>query len=337
MAVKFLVIRFSSIGDIVLTSPVLRVIKNQVPGSEVHFVTKSAYSSLMKANPHIDKIHILEDKISPLIEQLSLEKFDYIIDLHNNIRSGQIKRHVGAKSFTFNKLNIKKWLLVNFKLDCLPDVHVVDRYMETLKPIGLENDSAGTEYFIPENEGYDINLLPAKFKSGFIAFAIGGSYFTKKLPAEKVIEACRQISFFPVVLLGGKNELETGDGIVSNTDGNVLNLCGKLTIHESASLIRQANLVLTNDTGLMHIAAAFKKKTLTFWGNTVPAFGMWQYMPQPESVNLEVLGLSCRPCSKLGYDKCPKGHFKCMLDLDMGEAARWVKQNFTPARQQMLS
>jgi ADP-heptose:LPS heptosyltransferase len=327
MKVKFLVIRFSSIGDIVLTTPVVRGLKQQVEEAEVHFVTKEKHAPLLFGNPNIDKVHILHEKITPLLDELQQENFDYIIDLHRNIRSGQIKRRLKVPSFTFDKLNIKKWMLVNFKINKMPDSHVVDRYMAVLSVFDVQNDSLGLDFYIREDEEYPADHLPVGYSGGFVAIVIGGTYYTKRLPAQKVAEICTKISH-PVVLLGGDKEFETGEEIMKMVSGNVVNLCGKLSIHQSASLIRQARVVLTNDTGLMHIAAAFKKKILSFWGNTVPAFGMVPYLPDPVSVMLQVDSLNCRPCSKLGYNKCPRKHFNCMNNIDTEMAADWVKANF---------
>lgn len=327
MRIKFLIIRFSSIGDIVLTSPVSRMLKKQVPHSEVHFVTKAHFAHILAPNPNIDKIHTLNRNMSELLSALKAEKFDYIIDLHNNIRSTQIKLSLNTRSFTFDKLNLKKWLLTNLKINCMPNIHIVDRYLGTISGFIMGNDHEGLDYHIPPESEYDLATLPEVYRNGYIAFVIGGTYFTKRLPENKIIEICRQINH-PVVLLGGKREIATGKRVTEAVKGNVLNLCGKPGLHESASLIRQAAVVLTNDTGMMHIASAFRKKILSFWGNTVASLGMYPYMPHPASFRLEVNGLKCRPCSKLGYNKCPKGHFKCMNDIDTSFAVKWVREHF---------
>lgn len=324
---KFLVIRLSSIGDIVLTSPLLRCLKEQVENSEIHFVTKQKYADLLQANPNITRTHYFKRQISTLVKELRKEKFDYIIDLHQNFRSLRIKIALGVPSFSFRKLNLKKWLRVRFGIDLLPDLHVVDRYFRTVEPFHVFPDGKGPEYYIPEGQSYDINRLPEEFRRGYVAFIIGGTYFTKRLPAAKVVEICNSVGI-PVVLIGGKPETSDSLAISRNTGANVLNLTGKTTISESAGLIRSARLVLSNDTGMMHIAAAFGKKILSFWGNTIPEFGMIPYKPDPSSVMLEVKGLSCRPCSKLGYRKCPKGHFRCMNDMDVREAVTWIRENF---------
>jgi ADP-heptose:LPS heptosyltransferase len=317
----------SSIGDIVLTSPVARCLKKQVEGADLHFVTKKEYQSLVSSNPYIEKVHTLSGTLQELIDQLKQEQFDYVIDLHQNFRSNRIKSSLGIPAFSFKKLNIEKFLLVNFKINRLPEKHIVDRYLETLSVFDVINDGAGLDFFIPENEEFNFTELPEKYQNGYVAFVIAGTWETKKLPVKKAIEICNGIKH-PVILLGGENEQEEAQQILSASKGNVFNFAGKLNLYQSASLVRDARLVLANDTGLMHIAAAFKKKILSFWGNTVPQFGMYPYQVHPASEMLEVADLKCRPCSKLGYHSCPKKHFRCMNEQDVEKAVKWINTNF---------
>ena len=305
----------------------MRCLKEQLPGATIHFVTKRQYACIVKSNPYVDKVHIFDENLSEIISQLQNEQFNYIVDLHHNYRSARIKQAVNAPSFSVNKLNLKKFLLVWMKINQMPEKHMVDRNMETVTTLGVKNDGKGLDFYIPENDEFKISELPAPFQKGYIAFVIAGTWATKKLPVEKVIEICGKTSF-PVILLGGKSELDEGEKILSQSKGNVLNFAGKINLNQSASLVRDANVVLTNDTGLMHIAAAFKKKILTFWGNTVPDFGMFPYQPHAGSFNLEVTKIKCRPCSKLGYTKCPRKHFRCMNDIDTGKAIHWLEKNF---------
>ena len=318
---KFLIIRFSSIGDIVLTSPVIRCLKQQVPGSEVHFITKKQYQPLLQANPGIDRLWLYKDNFSELIPQLRKERFDLIIDLHKNFRSFYLKLRLGRPSGTFPKLNIQKWLIVNFKLNFLPTVHIVHRYFETLKKAGVTYDGQGLDcYLAPEDEVKVSELFPTA-AGGFTAVVIGGKHNTKIFPVEKVIDVCGKISR-PVILLGGKEDMERGEMIREKSGSPVFNAAGLLTLNQSASVLKQAVSVLTNDTGLMHLAAAFRKKMVSVWGNTIPEFGMYPFLPEDKkelSFISEVPGLSCRPCSKLGYRECPKRHFRCMRDIDTEE------------------
>ena len=323
---KFLVIRFSSIGDIVLTTPVIRCLKKQVLTAEVHYLTKGAFRPLLAANPYVDNIHCLEDDLDGLIAALKSEDFDYVIDLHHNLRTWRVKRGLGKKAFSFDKLNVEKWLLTNFKVNRLPDRHIVDRYMDTVGGFGIKNDGAGLDYFIPSVDELKPGDIPTSHQAGYIGLVIGAARATKRLPFHKLEEICRQAQH-PLMLLGGPEDSSTAKQLAAIDPIKIYNACGQFNINESAGLVRQAKLVVTHDTGLMHIAAAFKRPIVSIWGNTVPAFGMYPYygdnylghyrqgkglFGELAYLIMEVKGLSCRPCSKIGYDKCPKGHFKCM-------------------------
>ena len=312
--VKFLILRFSSIGDIVLTTPVVRCLKKQMPEAEIHYFTKSKFEFLLRDNPYIDKVWLLEKgNAKELLALLKKEKFDYIIDLHRNIRTLRIKWTLGVPSFSFEKLNVQKWLMTQFKVNYLPDTHIVDRCLDTLKTFNIQNDGQGLDYFSPSKDQVELEWLPETHRKSYVAYAIGGQHFTKKMPAPRMIELCRKISH-PVILLGGPEDFEAGEAIrTALGDAQILNACGKYNFNQSASLIQKALIVFTHDTGLMHVAAAFRKKVYSIWGNTIPEFGMYPYRTTFEK--LEVKGLDCRPCSKIGYSKCPKGHFKCMNDI----------------------
>lgn len=317
---KFLVIRFSSIGDIVLTTPVVRCLKQQVPDAEIHYLTKRSFKGILAHNPYITKVHCIDKEVNEVIPDLKKENFDFIFDLHHNLRSAQVKTKLKKPSAAFNKLNFRKWLLVNFKINRMPALHVVDRYMQVTERFSIRNDGKGLDYFIPAADEVDITALPVSHRDKYTGFVIGAKHYTKQLPLEKIISICKKIKQ-PVILLGGKEDAERGAEIEKAAGSNVYNACGKFNLNQSASLIKQATRVISHDTGLMHIAAAFKKEIISVWGNTVPAFGFAPYLPAPASKIVEVKGLPCRPCSKIGYDKCPKGHFKCMREIDENELA----------------
>lgn len=305
---KVLIIRFSSIGDIVLTTPVIRCVKQQLENVEVHYLTKSAFLPVLAGNPYIDKLHVLNQKLSQTIAELKAENFDYIIDLHNNLRTKMIKLQLSVKSTSFNKLNFQKFLLVSLKINILPDIHIVDRYLETVAFLGVKNDGEGLDYYFQKK--HDLTSLLPSSHHDYIALVIGAQHATKRLPLPKLIEICKATAK-PIVLLGGKEDQENGEEIMLACDTYVFNACGKFSIDESAFLVKSARHIITHDTGLMHIAAAFNKPITSVWGNTVPEFGMYPYRVTQHQI-AEVKGLACRPCSKIGYKKCPLGHFKCM-------------------------
>ncbi|MEO7924443.1 MAG: glycosyltransferase family 9 protein [Chitinophagaceae bacterium] len=324
---KFLIIRFSSIGDIVLTTPVIRCLKKQVPGAEIHFLVKDKFRATVEHNPYIDKIHVLAHSWELMIEELKTEDYDYIIDLHHNAKTLRVKKALRKKSFSFYKLNIQKYIYTAFKINLLPSVHIVDRYMKTVESFGVKNDGAGLDYFISQKEETKKEDIPASHSAGYIACVIGGAHGTKRWPVHKWKEFCANMQH-PIILLGGAGDKVNGDEIAAVDIIKVYNACGKFSLNESADLLRRSKLVISNDTGLMHIAAAYKKPILSLWGNTVPAFGMFPYYgdhPIPNSL-FQTTKLWCRPCSKIGYDKCPLGHFKCMEKIGTSAVVEKVKR-----------
>lgn len=314
---KVLIIRFSSIGDIVLTTPIIRCAKEQLNGAQIHYVTKEIFSSILIHNLNIDKLHTFKDDVSEVFHQLKSEKFDLVIDLHKNLRSLRLKQALKTKSVSFNKLNFEKFLAVNFKLiHKLPNKHIVDRYFEAVDSVGIKNDNKGLDHFIDKTEHVDIStFFTEQIQQPFVAIVAGGSYYTKKIPLSKLAQICKTIKL-PIVLLGDKNDKLVADELHKQFP-KIINACGQYSINQSASIIKQAEWIISSDTGLMHIASAYNKKIISIWGNTIPEFGMSPYLPNPQNKILEVKNLGCRPCSKLGYKKCPKGHFKCMNDIDI--------------------
>lgn len=328
---RILVIRLSSIGDIVLASPVFRCIKKQLPDSTLHFVTKHSFKIVTASNPYIDKFFYYHNDIDLLISELKLEQYDYVIDLHNNFRSWKIKQALKVKYFTINKLNVQKFLLTKFNIDIMPRLHITKRSLRTVAPLGIRDDGEGLDYFIPPDDMVSEDDLPTSHLAGFIAVVIGASYFTKKLPVHKLIQLCTGINH-PVILIGGKNDAEEGEKISERDPVKIYNACGKFNLNESADLVRRSKLVISHDTGLQYIACAFKKQVLAIWGSTSPRLGFEPYygsvflkqQPRPVYENI-FLDLRCQPCSK-GTDHCPLEHFNCMEKLDIDSIIKKVEE-----------
>jgi ADP-heptose:LPS heptosyltransferase len=331
MPMKFLIIRFSSIGDIVLTTPVVRCLKKQMPEAEIHYLTKESFRTIIETNPYIDKAFYLKDDLADIIHTLKQENYDHVVDLHHNLRTLKVKKALKRPSSSFNKLNIEKWLLTALKYNRMPQVHIVDRYMDTLKSFGITNDEAGLDYFIPDKDRISESDIPTSHLAGYVGVVIGAALNTKKLPVHKLQALCKGIDH-PVVLLGGKEDRTDGDLIASVDPDKIYNACGRFKLNESADLVRRSKLIVSHDTGLMHIATALKKQVVSVWGNTTPDFGMYPYYGKNFLGNfrpnagaginspfdiVEIQGLPCRPCSKIGYKKCPRGHFRCMEMIDI--------------------
>src|SRR5215203_4052871 len=302
---KLLIIRFSSIGDIVLTTPVIRCVKTQLPDVEIHFLVRPAFKSTVINNPHITKLHLLQEDWNTMVLNLKNEQFDFIIDLQRNLRSSRIKSSLKVPAFTFKKL---KWNVMP-KYD-----HVVDRYLKTVEPFGVYNDGGGLDYFIAANEEVNDKDIPASHHAGYIAIVIGASFYTKKLPVDKLQELCSKIDH-PIILLGGVDDVANGEEVKSLDSVKIYNACGKFSLNETADLVRKAKLIIAHDTGFMHIASALKKQVIAVWGSTTPSIGMYPYfganlLSQQLTVShddMQVHKLWCRPCTKFGRTKCPQG------------------------------
>lgn len=320
--VKILIIRFSSIGDIVLTTPVIRCLKKQLD-CELHYVTKQSYRSILGSNPYIDKVWSFENHLNEILNELAIESFDYIIDLHKNIRSAIVKKKLKAKSFSFHKANLEKWLMVNLKINRLPQLHIVDRYLKTVAPLGIKNDGQGLDFFISAKQEAEAKHFLQKqgIQQSFVAIVIGAQHITKIPNADFFIKICQELET-QIILIGGPNEKEKGIDIAFKSGKKVINSAGQLSIGGSAAILQQSKYVISPDTGMMHIAAALDKNIISIWGSTIPEFGMTPYYisnSNSKSIILEKKGLSCRPCSKIGFDKCPKKHFNCMVTLNTSE------------------
>ena len=329
---KILVIRFSSIGDIVLTTPVFRCIKKQVPDVELHFVTKLSYKIVTAHNPYIDKFYYYDNDLSDLIGNLKKENYDYVVDLQNNVRSLKIKWALRKRSFTIDKLNVEKFLLTQLNINIMPGIHITKRSLKTLEPLGVYDDGGGLDYFIPEKDIVSEHDIPTSHSAGFIAIVIGATYFTKKLPVHKLKELCSKIQH-PVILLGGKEDAVAGEAIAAVDNIKIYNACGKFNLNESADLVRQSKLVISHDTGLQYIACAFQKPLLAIWGGTSPKLDVEPYygklfmerQTRPVYENI-LLNLSCQPCSKFGTHTCPLEHFKCMENQDIDRIVQKINE-----------
>ncbi|MFM7105001.1 MAG: glycosyltransferase family 9 protein [Flavobacteriales bacterium] len=216
---RVLVIRFSSIGDIVLTTPVLRALKTQLEGEvSVHFLTKSKFKEVVAANPHIDVVHSIENSVQEILPDLEQADFDYIIDLQNNLRSRIVRRRLKVLSFALRKLNIRKWILVRLGIDILPDQHIVDRYMECLSAFDVSDDGLGLDFFIRQG----ITSWPVPMKQPYIAMAIGAAHEGKKFSRARLEQLCQQIPY-PIALLGGADDIETGKVLAAISPERIFN------------------------------------------------------------------------------------------------------------------
>jgi ADP-heptose:LPS heptosyltransferase len=320
---RLLFIRFSAIGDIVLASPALRCAKQQIPGVEIHFLTKKSMKAVSEANPYVDQFHYFDKDLSATIQELKACKFDYIIDLHKNLRTLRIRLALGVPYLSYNKLSVEKFLLTKFQVNRMADRHLSMRSVDTLAPLGVSYDGKGLDYFVTSDV-----IQPVFFPEGYVALVIGASYATKKLPLESLKVLCSQIPH-PIVLVGGKEEVADGEALALLDPTRIVNTCGTYSLHESALIVQKAKVVISHDTGMLYIACAFEKNVIAIWGATSPALQVEPFMSDDSKAQVFqsiVPNLTCQPCSNFGTKTCPKGHFSCMKQQDLPEIARQVEQ-----------
>ncbi len=313
---KILIIRLSSLGDILLTTPLVRTLKQKYAEISLDFVLKSQYSDLLKLNPHISSLYLYErkkDKISELITNLKGNRYDLVIDLQNNFRSAEIRRAVGAKNYIFNKRSSDKFLLVNFKINRLEEApQIPERYAAVIP--GLRLDDEGLELVTKNKPSSLLNE-----KQNLIGFAPGSRHFTKMWPKDYYEKLGNLLTRegFTIVLFGGRDDVQVCGDISSSIRGSI-DLSNTDDLLQTAADMKLCLAVACNDSGMMHTACAMKVPVLAFYGSTVKEFGFTPY--KNRNLILENNSLTCRPCSHIGRELCPKGHFRCMLEVTPGKA-----------------
>ncbi|MCL4548265.1 MAG: glycosyltransferase family 9 protein [Bacteroidetes bacterium] len=305
---KILIIRLSSLGDILLTTPVLRAIKKKYPSARIDFVVKKDFEDAILFNPNLARIYAYDkNQTERLTTELHSRNYDLIIDLQNNFRSRALTRSLKVRTRRFKKPTIKKMLLVWFKINLLRESKTItQRYAEAAN-VFLDND--GLNLFLPDN--ISPTLDPQK---KYIGFCPGAKHFTKRWLAEYFVELGNELAKFgyTVVLFGGKTEKELCAELANKINGSV-NLQTGNNLFQIAADMKLCKLVISNDSGLMHTASAVGVPVTAIFGSSVKEFGFAPY--GVKNLILENKSLSCRPCSHIGKSICPKGHFNCMKEI----------------------
>lgn len=324
---KTLVIRFSSAGDIILTSLFLRALRKRFPDGNITFLTKRSFAPLVEHSPHVNGVRTIDDNTTlgqalELRRTLLAENYDIVFDLHNSLRSRIVRFALGKTRAVFKKPSFRKWLLVRFNINLLrPTLPIPERYLAVGAPYGLQNDGEGLDFFIGEENA----PLPDELPGPLIALAPGARHFTKRWPADRFAalgsELLRRYGG-TIVLLGGPDEVEACRTVEEMLQGNVLNLAGHTTIPQAAAVIDRCALVVCNDSALAHVAAARNVPAVVIFGSTVQEFGFAPYSDKAVVVQNE--GLACRPCTTIGRAECPKGHFNCMNGIAPAEILRQI-------------
>ncbi len=329
---NLLIVRLSSIGDVVLTSALVRCVRKQFPDARIAFLVKKQFADLVKYNLHIDEVIAFDSKTQSLRElsqTLRSKQFDWLIDIHKNLRTTYLKLFSGIpETTTYNKQTLKRRLLVNFRIHSFSTVKPVFlRYFEAVENQGVVYDGSGTELFFPEEIGAEVEekLGSARWTPDqkILALAPAASYSNKQWYPERFAETANRLAGKHrafVVLIGGPSDKLLCERISTLIKYPFANWAGELSLLHSAALLKKASLALTNDSGMMHLAQSQKTPVVAIFGATTRELG---FFPLPEKSMVVEKPVKCRPCTAKGLNHCPKKHFNCMrlITVDEVEAA----------------
>ena len=327
----------SSIGDIILTTALIRCVRSKFPEAQIDFLVKKQFYEVVQYNPCLSNILIFEKgkKLKELRQQIKQEKYDWIIDIHQNIRSLYLKTGLNIPLKTgFSKKLFQRSLLVNLGINLYREAKpVVLRYFESVEKQGVTYDNAGTEVFVPTEmvEAMKQKLLQSGYTSDKNLFVISpGASFTNKrwLPegfsnvaGNLIAEKNGWIAF-----IGGKNDVMLCSEIQKMIDAETANFAGEFSLLDSAALLSLCTAFIGNDSGMLHLAQAFKKPVVGIYGPTVKELG---YFPMEVNSVVVEKPVSCRPCTHMGLDHCPKKHFHCMNTIDSADVIEAVNSLLT--------
>jgi ADP-heptose:LPS heptosyltransferase len=320
---KFLIIHSGPAEDIIFSTVLIRVLKVQSDAGYVGYLTSDSGREILKENPYLDFI-------ATFSEESKQRTFDYIIDLDADLRSFLATMPFRGKVLRHKKFWFQKWLLTKWRINKLPQEHVVNQFLNIVSHLSIKDDGLRLDYSIPYKDEVPRDWLPELFRKSFVVFCINARFATRKLPVERIIELCDRINK-PVILLGTADDAATGKTVEEffhrnsvsseyeeglrelNKKTVVYNACGKFNIHQQASLVKQARYVFTFDNEFVAVASAFGKEVYVTYGNTSLDFG--RYPHNTRFTIFENNRISCRPCAAGGYPRCPLTHFKCMNDV----------------------
>jgi heptosyltransferase-2 len=337
---KILIIRFSSLGDIVLTSPLVRSLRAQFPRAQIDFLVKEEYADLVRFNPNLSSViemrHGDWEELQTLVNQIQTERYDLVVDLHNSLRSRYIRFLCKARHrVVVDKRVVARFLLVNFKWNWYNGiVPVAERYLETCASFGVRNDGNGPEVFVPEQTTETMAAFVTKLKldryKTVIGFAPTAKHFTKRWLPERFIELgayCAKELNAKLLIFGGNEDATECEDISQMINIQVgasvsESVAGQLSLLESIALLDYCHLIVSNDSGMMHLAQARNRNLVAIFGSTVKEFGF--FPTTSNSKVIEAASVPCRPCSHIGRAECPKTHFDCMNSVQVEDVVRAV-------------
>jgi lipopolysaccharide heptosyltransferase II len=323
---KILVVRLSSIGDIILTTPLLRSLRTTYPGARITFVIKRQYEELLSSSPYIDELITFDKReglngLRRIKQDLREQRFDLYLDIHKNWRSRYLRFCLHARKTTsYRKLILKRTLLIWFKINLYKTVKpVYQRYFDSVRHLGIHYDGLGTEIHVPSEKTEIVKSMLSEagytFDAPLVILCPSATYANKRWKSEGFVDTARHLITVKtafVVVHGGKEDVLLCADIASAIGSRAVSMAGLLSLSESAALMQLSDLVIANDSGLLHLAQSQKKPVIGIYGATTRELG---YFPIEQNSTVIETDLSCRPCTHNGLNKCPKKHFRCMKDI----------------------
>jgi len=311
-----LLVRFSSIGDVLLTTPLVRALRARHPDAELVFVTKQAMAPLVADNPHLSRVVTLApgESVRALARRLAALHPTRGLDLHGSLRSAALRLLVRCPWRGYSKRKLARGVLVSTKIDLyFHRVPVAERYFEAARGLGVRPDGGPPEFFLAAAarervaqwigaRGLDARPLAV--------LAPGAAHFTKRWPHERWLALAQRLrdQGYALLSVGGPEDRAAAEALVPLVE----NAAGAFTLQETGAALARARVAITGDTGVMHMATGVGTPVVALFGPTVEQFGFFPY-----SAKATVLerGLDCRPCSTMGGPSCPMGHHRCLRDI----------------------
>lgn len=324
---NILLINYLEFGDLIFSTPLIRNLRISFD-ADIYCLVKKDSAEALRGNPYISKVFFREEtRPIQIINELQI---DLLIDFNNNLIDSAVFLVKGVKRIPIKSRWFNEWLAINLKIQKLSTQHYSERITSQINLPEFKADKLGLDYFIADEDEIETDWLPLEFRKDFILVCLHGKHNTRKLPLSKLIELCDRINK-PIVLAGDQSDYETGNEIEKffkrnhediyedglrklNKKSIILNLCGKLSRNQTASLIKKSYLVFSYDSWIIPLASALKKEIYTIWGNTVPEFGRFPF--GTKFTIFQNTKINCRPCSFEGFQKCPKGHLKCLNEIN---------------------
>ena len=327
---KALIIRFSSVGDIILSSLLIRVFRRTFPDCRLDFAVKTTYADLVRHNPYISNVIAFPEKgsfaeLARMRTMIRETGYDLIMDIHDSIRS-RVITFGHPRTVRINKRKLARFLLVKTGLNMYARLGgspgVAERYLEPVRSLGVVDDGNGPEVFFPAGTELMADSLLGGREGQFVGVAPGSIHWNKMWPPDRFARVALTIALEKragVILFGSAREKDRCDEIenilrTEQPDLAVVNTAAKTSLLEVAALMDRCLVVLTNDSGLLHLAAARKRPVVAVFGPTVKEFGFFPTGTRSRVV--ENPTLNCRPCTHIGLNECPKGHFRCMTEIE---------------------